>query len=306
MRRYFVQMLLFLVIGQTGGLMAQPAVGYEFLRDQVGARPSALAGAFVGIVGDINNVAYNPAGLSYLTEKVASISYTNHILDFNTGFLAFAKPVSNGTAAIALNFVDFGQFERRDETNQALGEFGSSALAFSLSYATGLIENLSAGGSVKYVRFDIDNFSASALAADVGLVFSVPSKDLNIGFAVQNIGANLDNFIDTKDDLPTSLQLGASKMLEHLPVILNAALVKYKYESLDFRIGAELLLTEQLQARLGYNSQGRDQKIDTDRDRVAGFSFGLGFKINKFDIGYSLRSFGEVGSPNQFTLVGRF
>ena len=38
--------------------------GFEFLRNEVGARPAALAGAFVGIEGDLNSIFYNPAGIA--------------------------------------------------------------------------------------------------------------------------------------------------------------------------------------------------------------------------------------------------
>lgn len=287
-------------------IQAQSAVGYDFLRTFVGARPSAMAGTFIAIPGDIHSIAYNPAGLAAIQKRQATVSYLNHLLDFQSGFLAYAQPLSNGTAAIALNFFDFGQFEGKDENNQDTGEFGSTSLAFSLGYSKAVIKNLSIGGSTKFIRFQIDNFTATALAVDAGLIYSLPDKGLNIGVGVFNLGTTTSAFIETKDDLPLNFQIGASKILEHLPVMLSGALVKYKEESLDFRFGGEITLTEQLFIRLGYNSVGQDQKVDTNKDRFAGVSFGLGFKVNTFNIDYSLSSFGEVGSLNRFTLIGRF
>lgn len=265
-----------------------------------------MGGAFVAIPGDIHDIAYNPAGVSAIHKRQGTLSYLNHLLDFQSGFLAYAHPFSNSTASVALSFIDFGQFEGRDESNQNTGEFGASGLVLSVAYAKPLLKNLSAGASVKYIRFQIDNLTQTAVALDAGVIFAIPDKKLNLGFAVFNLGTTTSAFIETEDDLPLNVQFGFSKTLEHLPVMLSAAVVKYEEESLDFRVGGEIALTEQLFARLGYNSVGQDQKVDTDKDRFAGVSFGLGFKINTFNVDYSFSSFGEVGSLNRFSLVGRF
>ncbi|MCZ6820463.1 MAG: PorV/PorQ family protein [Calditrichaeota bacterium] len=287
-------------------LKAQSATGYAFLRTLVGARPSAMGGAFVGIQGDIHNIFYNPAGLTPILKKQGTASYLNHILDFQSGFLAYVHPFSEGTGAVALNFYDFGSFDGRDENNLPTGDFSANGLVFSAGYSRAVVKNLSVGATGKFIRFHIGDFTETALALDAGIIFSLPDQKLNIGAGVFNLGTTTSAFIETKDDLPVSLQIGASKVLEHLPVMVSAALVKFEDESLEYRFGGEITVTEQLLVRLGYNSVGQDQKVDTDKDKFSGVSFGLGFKLNTFNIDYSLTSFGEVGSLNRVTLVGRF
>ncbi|MCG8606466.1 type IX secretion system membrane protein PorP/SprF, partial [bacterium] len=158
----------------------------------------------------------------------------------------------------------------------------------------------------KFIRFQIDSFSESAVAADFGAVYTVPSEQLYVGAGVFNVGTTTSAFIESKDDLPLNFQFGVSKQLEHLPLWVSGALVKYKGDSVDFRIGGEFTLTEQLFLRLGYNSVGQDQQVSTDKDRFAGAAVGLGFKLTKWNIDYSFSSFGEVGSLNRISLVGRF
>ena len=285
---------------------SQNSVGYDFLRTFVGARPSAMAGAFISVQGDIHSLAYNPAGLATLDSKQGTASYLNHLLDFQSGFLAYAQPFAQGTAAIGLHFFDYGQFERKDENNLGSGEFGANSFALSTAYSKTVLKNLSVGGAAKFIRFQIDDLTETALALDIGLIFSIPDYAVNIGLGIFNFGTTTSAFIDTKDDLPLNFQVGASKTLEHLPVLVNASLVKFKDESLDFRLGGEISLTEQLFVRLGYNSVGQDQKVRTGKDRLAGVSMGFGFKVNKFNIDYSLSSFGEVGSLNRVSLIGQF
>jgi len=285
---------------------AENPVGFDFLRTFVGARPSAMAGAFVSISGDIHNLYYNPAGLAALSKRQATLTYLNHLLDFQSGFLAYAQPLFQGTMAAGLQFFDYGQFEGKDENNLPTGEFGASSLTFLVSYSRTAIKNLSLGANAKFIRFQIDNLSETAVAADLGALLSFSAQSLNIGVGIFNLGATTSAFIQTKDNLPLNFQFGASKRLTHLPLLMSGALVKFKGEGLDFRVGGEFSLTEQLFLRLGYNSVGQEQKVDTSKDRLAGVSVGLGFKVNAFNLDYSFSSFGEVGALNRITLVGQF
>lgn len=303
--RPFPSSVLLLLVCATS-IRAQSAVGFDFLRTLVGARPSGMAGAFVAMPGDIHNLVYNPAGLAALNKRQGTLTYLNDLLDFQSGFLAYAQPFYKGTLAVGLHFYDYGTFEGKDESNQDIGEFGANSLTISAGYARSLVTNLSGGASAKFIRFQIDEFSETAVAGDFGLIYSFPAQMLNVGVGVFNFGTTTSAFIETKDELPLSFQLGASKKLEHLPLLVSGALVKFKDDGIDFRVGGEFTITEQLFIRLGYNSVGMDQKVDTSKDRLAGAAFGVGFKVNSFNLDYSFSSFGEVGSLNRITLVGQF
>lgn len=287
-------------------LFAQNPVGYNFLRTLVGARASSMGGAFMAIPGDIYNVYYNPAGLAALNKRQGTLTYLNHLLDFQSGFLAYGQPFLNGTIAVGVHYFDYGNFEGKDENNNPTSDFGSNSWTFSVGYSQYVIKGLSLGASGKFINFKIAEFSENALAVDLAAIYSIESEALHFGLGVFNVGTTTTAFIDTKDDLPMSVQFGASKQLEHLPLLVSAALIKYKGESLDFRFGGELNLTDELFLRLGYNSVGQDQKVDSGKDQLAGVSLGLGFKLSQFNLDYSFSSFGEVGSLNRLSLTGRF
>lgn len=285
---------------------SQNPVGFDFLRTMVGARPSAMGGAFVAMSGDIHGLVYNPAGLAGLTERQGTLTYLNHLLDFQSGFFAYAQPLAQGNFALGVQYFDFGTFAGKDENNIDTGDFGASSVTFTSSYAQEVTRNLSVGVSAKFIRFQIDSRSESAVAGDFGVIYRIPANNFYIGAGVFNVGTSTSAFIESKDDLPMNFQFGITKQLEHLPLTVSGALVKFTEESLDFRLGGEFSVTEQLFLRLGYNSVGREQQVETNKDRFAGASLGLGFKVNKFDIDYSFSSFGEVGSLNRISLVGQF
>jgi len=307
MKLSFCLLIVLLLISPLT-LLGQTPVGYDFLRTFVGARPAAMAGSFIAVPGDIHNLSYNPAGLTQLPKREGTLTYLNHLLDFNSGFIAYGQPLSKGAWAAGIYFFDYGNFEGKDENNLPTGQFGANSLVFSLAYARNLTKNLSLGVTGKYIRFDIENYNSSAIAADVGVLYSIPSKRLHFGIGAFNMGSATKAFIESKDDLPLNFQFGLAKELEHLPVMLTAALVKYQQETLRLRIGGEFTLSKQLFLRLGYNTAGTDQRVSSvsTSDNLAGFSIGAGLKLKKFDIDYSYSSVGEVGSLNRITLVGEF
>ena len=291
----------------TSSAFAQSSTGYDFLRSFVGARPAAMSGAYIAVQGDVHDISYNPAGLALVEKRLGTATYLNHLLDFQSGYLGYAHPLrKNSAIGVSLNYFDYGTFEGKDLTNLPTGDFGANSLVLSLAYGRQAINNLSIGGAGKYIRFQIEDYAASAMALDLSANYALPDVMATIGLGIFNIGNTTSAFIETKEDLPMNLQLGFTKQLQHLPFFLSGALVKFQDEGIDLRLGGEFTLSPQLFLRLGYNTAGRDQKIDSGKDRLAGISAGLGFQMNRFDIDYSFSSFGEVGSLNRITLVGEF
>ncbi|MBK7157351.1 MAG: hypothetical protein IPH77_02030 [Ignavibacteria bacterium] len=50
---------------------------YDFLKLDIGARASALGGSFTSSTNDVNTIFYNPAALSTLINRQASVGFSN-------------------------------------------------------------------------------------------------------------------------------------------------------------------------------------------------------------------------------------
>ena len=287
---------------------AEPS-SFHFLSTHVGARPSALAGAVVAHRGDIHGIYFNPAGLGAISQQVASATYLKHVLDFQSGFLGYAHPIrKRGVIAGAINYIDYGQFEERDESGQQIGTFNANTIVITGTYATQLMDSLLIGVSGKYIRSVIQAFTADAIAADVGLVYAVPYiDDLTVGVAVLNTGQALSAFVDDKERLPQKIIAGFSKKLAHLPLLLNVNGYKVSGDDdIQFAVGGEFNIAPGVNLRLGYDSIGRDQLVNSDLDRLAGISVGFGFARNEYQLDYAFSSMGQVGSLNRVTFTYRF
>ena len=284
--------------------------GFDFLRTQMGARPASMGGAFVAVTGDLHGILYNPAGLGDVRDMEATCTYLDHLLDIKSGFMGFAKSFGSvGQWGIGVSYINYGEFRRTDIVGEDLGSFVAGDFVVSGAYANVLPMGFRYGVSVKYIFSRIDQYVSSALAFDLGVIYRIPSQDLNVGLSVLNLGRSIDAFIDEHEALPTSYRLGLSKRLAHLPLLLNVDLIRYQHEKsnifwgLYWALGSEFTITDNFFLRGGYHSRGSEEKIGSDSDRFAGVSIGFGIRYRKYQLDYGRCTYGAVGSMNSFTVT---
>ncbi len=266
-----------------------------------------MGGAFVAVPGDVNALHYNPAGISFINQRAVSFSYQDDLLDLNSGFVGYVEPhLGPGNLGAAVLYRDYGQFTRTDISGQEQGSFGAGSLALSVSYAVSPLENLSFGGTAKYIRSTIDDYSADGMAADVAVMYRIPVHDLVFAAGVFNVGAQINAFISEKYPLPLLMRAGFAKRLAHLPLLFAANVYKYNDSPWYFSLGGEFTLTEGLFLRFGYDGYGRDLGVDSSKDTLAGAAVGMGFVRSSFSFDYAYTSLGVLGSLNRFTISGRF
>ena len=311
MRYWFLLILIIGLVFFHNTSVANPSsgtAGYEFLRTHIGARPSAMAGAFVSIPGDIHAIYFNPAGLAPISGRLATATYLNHVLDFQSGFIAYTQPIKNiGQAAFGIDYMNYGDFDETDAAGNKLGEFGAGSIALTSSVGRSINEDLMVGVSAKFIYFSIVEYNSTALALDLGAIYKVPFIDeMNVGLGVFNLGQALTTFIDHKDPLPLNFVIGFSKKLAHLPLEYSVTVNKYIDDDFQFNVGGEFTLAEGVFLRLGYNSLGRDLKIGADGDQFSGISMGLGFHWKQMQFDYGLSSFGAIGYLNRATFSFQF
>jgi hypothetical protein len=286
-------------------LLAGPGTtGYELFRVDGFARSASLAGSVIARGGDLSSLRTNPAGLALIERKTASAGFTKHVLDINQGTLAYATRFRERTVlALALDYLNYGSFDRADENGQLNGEFGASDFQMTAAAAQKMTDVLRLGGALKYQYRDIDGISASAVAIDAGAQYETGFNNWSVGGAVKNLGAATSSFLSEKDDLPTSYELGLAAPLEHLPVFFSVAGAYTSAEGIEARGGLEISFSPYVAARLGYSTVGIDQRTGLSSDALAGFSGGLGLKWNRLALDYALTSHGEIGLLNRFTLA---
>ncbi len=313
---------------------------YEFLNLPISARVTALGGNLISTRdNDLNVALVNPALLTDSMDNNVALSYSNYFADVNYGYAAYAKKIKNlGTFSAGIHFLNYGKFIRADEVGNTYGTFTANEMSFNLSYARSILDsNLTVGATLKTIYSHLDTYSSYGSAVDLGAVYVIPSRDVAFAAVIKNVGRQWKPYVQgNREALPFEMQLGLSKKLKHVPFRLSLV-----YENLEkwdltyqdpinpvltvdpitgetikqnkskifadklmrhFVIGGEFLITKSFFLRAGYNYQRRQELKITEKTGMTGFSFGFGFKINKFQFSYGRAVYHLSGAANNFSI----
>ncbi len=307
-----IKKLIFAVIVLYSiNLYSQVNSTYNFLKLEVDARSAALAGSLIATENDVNMIYYNPACIATINKPQASLGFFKYLLDINSGNAAYAQSYNNvGYFGASIRYVNYGEFEKYDESYNRVGTFSANDLALSVGYANSYEDKLFYGANLKFIYSSIDEYKSTAVACDLGLLYKVSSYDLNIGISLLNLGRQLSSYMNTEENLPLDLRVGAIKKLEYLPLTVSFSFInltektekfidRFKY----FTVGGEFVLSDYVMLRGGYDNQKRqDLKTGTSLG-LGGFSAGIGIKYqDKYFFDYSFNSLGKIGSTHRINL----
>lgn len=309
MKRLFGILILFLSFST---LFAQST--FEFLKLDMSPRAAALAGSYVANNDDPNVIFYNPAGINFLDKNPTSFSFLKHLVDINSASLTYSQNFEDiGRFAVAVQYINYGSFTKADASGAELGEFGAGEFAFIIGYGNELDENFYYGANAKFIYSGIADYSATGLALDLGLHYTIPDDDWNFGLSILNFGTQLSSYFDKKEDLPLDIRVGLSKRLAHTPFKFYLSLNKLNedYENFGDRFkqitaGVEIIFNSPLRIRLGYDNEKRkDYKVGSTAG-LAGFNIGLGFNVSDYTIDYAFSSMGSIGALHRFGVSTTF
>jgi hypothetical protein len=224
--------------------------------------------------------------------------HNNWIEDINYNFLGCVIPLQNFTLGFSATMLSMDDIEKTIELAgggyQKTGTFSPKDYAFNISAAKKINIKLNAGITLKYIKSNLGDASANSVALDAGLLYKPSVANLQIGFAIQNLGTKL-KYINKKEDLPLKIALGCEyKIFNNLTVLTD--IDKYTDNDLQFHSGIEYVYNI-ISLRAGYNSL-------SDLDN--GFTGGLGLKINELTIDYAFEPQGDFGDSHRFSLTYRF
>ncbi len=319
--RWLLGLVVIFALLNLRPLKAGNTAGFEFLRTDFSARSAALASAFLTMRADLDGLPINPAGLAFVANRPFSFNYTNYLLDINGGSVAYSQTVPYlKRIAVTVTYLDYGQFDETDRFAVQTGRtFSANDFALTITQADHLDQNFSYGVSTKLAYSKIDAYTAAAWLFDFGLIYKAPfEKDLYFAATLLNVGWQFNSYSESsniKEPLPTSLNVGVSKKLAHLPLELSVRLQKLNeyaenwYDRFKrFSIGGEFRLSSHLHLRLGYNHEQHEslQSEVTTQGKFAGISAGLGLFVKNFRIDYAFSNFEFLGNVHRFGISGSF
>ncbi len=307
----------------------------QFLKLGVGARAIGLGGSFVAQANDLSALYWNPAGLARMPSSAVQLAHTEYIADINYNYAAFGTSLGNlGTIAASLIFLDSGDMDvRTTEQPDGTGErFSVTDLALQLSFARALTDRFSLGTTFKYIREQVWHSTASAMAFDIGLLFTTPFESLRLGASMSNFGPKMQitgrdilfstdpglneegnveivnsEFLTDKHPLPLLFSIGlawdAYKSGNHSVIFLTDA--SHPNDNTQYvNVGGEYSFRDLIALRAGYRNL-----FEEDGEQGLTLGAGLNLRIDRalqIGIDYAYADFGRLDETHWFTLNMQF
>ena len=306
---------LALLVAVPAGAQPRTQTAFDLLRLDASARSAALAGPAALAADDPATVFANPALLTSQARGVA-LGYTDLLAGVRAGSAVYARDIGALSVAGAVRYLSYGEFERRsgsDPTSPSEGTFGANEAAVSLAVAREVAPDLRIGVTGHALFASIDDAGAQALAADVGVTYTVPSEQLVLGASVHHAGAVVSSFGAEGDRLPLDVRLTVSKRLQYVPLTVSLAAIDLQRiegpsadssavnRALDHvALGGELALGGSFAVRAGYNGRRGADLRSGDRLDLAGVSVGAGIRLRRIGVDYAFSNWGRFGGLHQF------
>jgi len=277
-----------------------------FLSVPIGAKPTALGGAYTALADGVYGLYWNPAGIAKTSKTEILFAHNNYLMDVNHQYLGITHKLKNKhNLGFAINILDNGDFDGTlitDATNHLnTGNFTAKDYALNFSYAVDWRNYGSFGGSVKYINSKIKDSKATAVAFDVGwqLMREIKETPITIGFVVSNIGTKM-KYISEKESLPLTGKLGVSSRFDAtenlciIPTIDNVLMTNDKYR---INAGVDFEFYKNYSLRAGYNDFN---------ELSSGITLGFGATFSKLTVDYSYSDFGDLKNSHVFSVLYKF
>lgn len=330
----FIFSVVHISYAQIGGTRT-----YGFLDLPSSARVAAL-GAYQNSVieNDITLVNYNPAVLDKEMHNHFSISYVPYFADIHFGYLAYAREFKDGNIYYAgMQYINYGKFTNTDHMGNILGEFTAGEYALNIGTAREF-NGFRFGSSLKLIYSSLESYNSMGIALDFGSHYQIEEAGWGFGLVMRNLGLQILSYTrENPEPLPLDIQIGISKKLIHTPIRFSMVAHNLQRPDLTYfdpvrhvkrdletgelvedspgladkiarhlTFGTEILISENFHLRGGYNHQRRKEMTIDQRLAMVGFSYGFGFKVNKFHINYGRAIYHLAGASNHFTVTTNF
>lgn len=314
---------------------------YQFLNVPVSSRVGAMGGSALSIRDDDPNLTLNnPSLLTQPMSSSVTLTYLNYFADINYGYVSYIHDFKKwGTFSGGLNYIDYGKFLETDAGGNEFGNFTAGEYAFVLGWGKNIDSLFSVGANLKPIYSNLFEYRSFGLAMDLAATYYNPKSNFGASILIKNIGTQLTTYVEgaEREPIPFEIQAGVSKKLKYVPIRLSVDLVQLQNWNLAFNdstfltntstklsdeekaernkttllsevfrhvvVGTEIIPSKSFSVRFGLNIKRRAELGLDDRAGLAGFSWGLGFRIKKFYFSYGSARYHLAGSSNHFTVT---
>lgn len=268
-------------------------IGFEYLSvDPVAHR----VGMGYALFGDGYSVHYNPGGLAFAEDKYYSVSYLNYIAGTHFGYIGY----ESNQIGVGARYLYSGSMKKTDEFGNEYGSFGAHFI--DINFGKGFFyKDIGLGVAIKAVYANIDTLNSLGAGIDIGAIYIIPEPEIQIGFAVKNIGYGIKPFIEDKEMFPYEITIGGIKQFAQGWVGLD--IVKPALVNFGVRIGGAYTITPMFSLKASYNTLLSSMRTGSNGlDILAGLTVGFTVTVNKLFINYCYSPYFDLGGGHRISV----
>lgn len=283
---------------------------YDFMQIPTSSRVYGLGGCNISLIdADVTLCEQNPSLLGAEIGRQLSVSYMHYMGSANFAGARFGHSAGErGAWSFGMRYLNYGEMTGYDETGGFIGNFTPTDIVAEGTYSHDITDRLRGGINLKLAYSNYEQYTAVAMAADLGINYYNDDSDLSLSFVLKNMGGQLKRFDRAYDHLPFDIEFGITKGITDVFSISvtawhlnrwnlpyydhsgegNETKVKSNFGKNLFRhliFGVEYMPSEKFYIDLAYNYKTRTDMSTYQRNMLSGFSAGLGLNTRLVSVG---------------------
>lgn len=289
------------------------STAYQYLNTTSSARIYGLGGVNITAVSDdLSTSDQNPSLLGPEVSGQVVVDYMRYLGESNFAGVRYGHSAGDrGAWSAGIRYFGYGSMKETDASGVVIGSFSPKDVTFSGAFSYDITDRLRGGINLKLLYSSYEQYTAFAVATDLGLNYYDPDNDFSASIVGANLGGQVKKFNERTDKLPIDLRIGLAKGFTGVPLRISVTawnLTKWHlpywdtgdgttdqpFEKKDsfssnlFRhliFGAEFIPSDRFWVTLGYNYKTRTDMSTYKRSFLSGFSLGAGLNLNRFSLG---------------------
>lgn len=285
---------------------------YNWLDVTSSAHIYGLGGINISLVDDdLSTTDQNPALLGGEMSGQLLINYMRYIGDTNFAGVKYAHSLGErGAWAASVQYFGYGSMDERLADGTLVGSFSPQDLSFAGTYSHDITDRLRGGVNFKVLYSHYGEYSAFALATDVGINYFDPEHETSLSVVFANMGGQIKRFDEAYNRLPFDIRLGWSQIFGNFPVRFSVTawnLTKWHLPYVDYGdgtdssqaelkdsfgsnlfrhlvFGADLVSSQNFYIGLGYSYKTRTDMSTYSRSMLSGWSVAAGIRGRNFGV----------------------
>ena len=169
---------------------------YDFLDISTSTHAFALGGTNVAIVDpDVTLVDQNPALLGPEVDDQVAFNSMPYMGSGNFAGIRYGRGAGErGAWAAGIRYLNYGSIQGYEPDGTMTGKFSPADVVFEGTYSHDFTDRLRGGMNLKMIYSTYEQYTAFAMAVDLGINYYNEEKDLSLSAVITNAGGQLKRF----------------------------------------------------------------------------------------------------------------